>query len=94
MALGAGRAFSIPPFGAPGPWYVAPVSDASPILVTGANGHLGQALLCTLALAGRPAHAVVRSERAADQVRGLPEPPGIHVLDYADEDALCRAGEG
>ena len=65
-----------------------------PILVTGANGHLGQTLLCTLAAAGRPARAVVRSERAAEQVRGLPEPPQIHVLDYADEEALRRAGEG
>ncbi len=65
-----------------------------PILITGANGHLGQSL-CR-AWAGRPVRAVVRSERAAEQLRALPPSctPEIHVLDYADEEALRRAGDG
>ena len=73
------------------------MSDTDPILLTGANGHLGQALLTALAASSpaREVHAVVRSERAAGQLRALPEParPEIHVLDYADEDALRSAGE-
>ena len=69
-------------------------SPADPIVITGANGHLGQAL--ARRWAGRPIRAVVRSERAAGALRALPEDarPEIHVLDYHDEDALRRAGEG
>ena len=74
------------------------MSDTDPILLTGSNGHLGQALLIALAASspGREVHAVVRSERAASQLLALPEAarPRIHLLDYADEEALCRAGEG
>lgn len=74
----------------------------SPLLVTGANGHLGRALLRVLSADGRSARAVVRSERAADRVRAadelraLPEEslPEIRVLDYHDGASLRRAGEG
>ena len=68
--------------------------SADPILVTGANGHLGRSLLG--ALAGREVHAVVRSERAAAVLRALPEAaqPHIHVLAYSDEEALTSAGSG
>ena len=65
------------------------------VLITGANGHLGRRLIAKLAGA-RPLRAVVRSERAADQVRAQPEAEQaeIRVLDYADADALTRAARG
>jgi NADH dehydrogenase len=62
------------------------------VLITGANGHLGRRLIAKLA-GRRPLRAVVRSERAADQVRALPqaEQTEIVVLEYADADAVTRA---
>jgi len=72
---------------------VPPVSER--ILVTGANGRLGQSL--ALALAGRrPLRAAVRSERAAETLRALPEAarPEIVRVDWSDAEALARAGEG
>lgn len=66
-----------------------------PIVVTGANGRLGQRLL--RAFAGSvQLRAVVRSERAAARIRALPAPvqAEIQVLDEADEAALARAAEG
>jgi uncharacterized protein YbjT (DUF2867 family) len=71
---------------------VRPVT--TPILVTGANGRLGQSL--ARALAGRrPVRAAVRSERAAETLRGLPESvrPELVRVDWSDPDALARAGE-
>jgi NADH dehydrogenase len=66
-----------------------------PMLVTGANGHLGRALL-EASGAGDAVRAVVRSERAAGALRALalPARPRIVVMDPADADALARAGEG
>ncbi len=67
----------------------------TPILVTGANGRLGQSL--ATALAGRrPLRAAVRSERAAETLRALPESarPELVRVDWSDPDALARAGEG
>ncbi len=66
-----------------------------PILVTGANGHLGRALLTALG-AGEEVHAIVRSERAAETLRALPASarPRLFVADPADADALARAGAG
>ncbi|MEN8161194.1 MAG: NAD(P)H-binding protein [Myxococcota bacterium] len=67
----------------------------TPILVTGANGRLGQSL--ARAVAGRRAmRAAVRSERAAETLRGLPEPvrPELVRVDWSDPEALARAGEG
>lgn len=63
-----------------------------PVLVTGANGHLGRRLLTRLA-SERSLVAVVRSDRARQQVEALAlEPaPRIEVLDYADAEALAAA---
>jgi NADH dehydrogenase len=71
------------------------LSVTTPILVTGANGRLGQSL--ALALAGRrPIRAAVRSVRAAETLRGLPEAarPEVVRVDWSDPHALARAGEG
>lgn len=65
------------------------------IVVTGANGNLGRRLLQSLA--GRtPLRAVVRSERAAQQIRDLaldPE-PDVRVVDYLDVEAMTEALAG
>jgi NADH dehydrogenase len=65
------------------------------IVVTGANGNLGQRLLRELS--GRQAvRAVVRSERAAAQIKALavkPEPE-IRVVDYLDQAAMSSALAG
>ena len=67
------------------------------ILLTGANGHLGQRLLRHFA--ERPqvsARAAVRSERAARALSALPpaaRPEPIRV-DYADSAQLARACDG
>jgi len=71
---------------------------SGPILVTGANGHLGQRLCERLArsAAPRPVRALVRSERAAEQLRALPEAarPEISIVDYANVHALEREASG
>ncbi len=66
------------------------------ILVTGANGQIGLQLFETLPSAGFSPRAVVRSQRAADQIAALPSSirPPVHVLDYADQDALAEAARG
>ncbi len=66
------------------------------ILVTGANGHLGRRLIERVARDSARRHAVlavVRSERAAQTLRELPEDaqPQTVVLDYADVEALAAA---
>jgi len=75
----------------------APATDLGRVLVTGANGHLGRALIARLA-SGRPpraaVRAVVRSERAAAVVRALREAPEVVVVDYADAEALAAAAAG
>lgn len=73
-----------------------PASDLGRVLVTGANGQLGRALIRRLAR-GTPraaVRAVVRSERAAGVVRALPEAPEVAVVDYGDADALAAAAAG
>jgi NADH dehydrogenase len=69
------------------------------VLVTGANGHLGRRLIRRLAGNGSshvPVRAVVRTERAAEVLRALPETtrPEIAVFDTRDADRLARAAEG
>jgi uncharacterized protein YbjT (DUF2867 family) len=69
------------------------------VLVTGANGHLGRRLIQRLLGASPPraeVRAVVRSQRAAETLRALPEPlrPEIAVADYADAAGLERAAAG
>jgi NADH dehydrogenase len=70
------------------------VSDAA-LLVTGANGRLGRALLEAVA-GGRRVRALVRSERAAASLRALPPAlcPEIVQVDWSDAEALARAGAG
>jgi len=60
------------------------------LAITGANGHLGQRLLRRLAPDG-PVRALVRSARAAAQVRGLGlgDAVEVRIVDYADADALA-----
>ena len=67
---------------------------SAPLLLLGANGQLGRALL--RALGSRPVRAVVRSERAANVLAEIPEATQleIHVLDPRDEDALAQLGAG
>jgi len=72
--------------------------DLGTILVTGANGQLGRGLIERLARRGDATRvrAVVRSERAADTLRGLPDDlrPEIVILDYGDAAALSEAARG
>ena len=69
------------------------------ILVTGANGHLGIRLIRRLADRGSApegVRALVRSERAANTLRELPEScrPEICIVDYADAEAVTAAAGG
>lgn len=65
-------------------------------MITGANGNLGKRLLTTLLQDAEVSavHAVVRSERAAQTIKDLELPDTsherlqVHVLDYADVQAL------
>lgn len=68
------------------------------ILITGANGHLGQRLLRRVAEQSPPgaaaaARAAVRSKQAASAVRALGTAADCAVVDYSDVDALARAAE-
>ena len=68
------------------------------ILITGANGHLGQRLLRRVAEQSPPgaaaaARAAVRSEQAASAVRALGAAFDCAVVDYRDVDGLARAAE-
>jgi NADH dehydrogenase len=63
------------------------------ILVTGANGHLGVRLIRSLASregASPEVRALVRSERAANVLRELPEScrPELRIVDYTDADGV------
>ncbi|MFO0689359.1 MAG: NAD(P)H-binding protein [Myxococcota bacterium] len=65
-----------------------------PIVVTGANGQLGRALLRDLAAEGHTAvRALVRSARAADSITalGLDPAPTIRVVDYASPHGMEAA---
>ena len=63
--------------------------DADSLVVTGANGRIGQSLL--RGAAGR-ARALVRSQRAADALAETGA--DVRVLDLRDEAALARAADG
>lgn len=67
-----------------------------PILVTGANGHIGRRLLVRMAEQQLSARAVVRSKRAAATIEAIAEPerPELQIVDYADERQLRAALEG
>ena len=71
------------------------------ILITGANGHLGRQLIARLARSENGAappeiRALVRSERAAEQIRavGVTPAPRILVGDYTDESFVTEALAG
>jgi len=66
------------------------------VLITGANGNLGRRLLEVLSRTGTPVRAVVRSDRAAAQIRNLAlaRPPEVVQVDYLDPDAMRAALAG
>ena len=68
------------------------------VLVTGANGNLGGALLRRAAgsSASLELRAAVRSPAAATRVASLPEAlrPEVVLVDYSDVDSMQRAAEG
>ncbi len=72
------------------------ISDS--LFVTGANGHLGQALAraCAAEDPPRRIRAAVRSQRAAATLEALPPEirPEIRLVDYADPVSLAEAGDG
>ena len=68
---------------------MVPRVQADSLVVTGANGRIGQSLL--RASAGK-ARALVRSERAAQMLAECGA--DLRVLDVRDVDALARAAEG
>jgi NADH dehydrogenase len=64
------------------------------VLVTGANGSLGRALIEVLARDGKAVRALVRSERAAATLRALARPPEISIVEWSDAAGLARAAAG
>lgn len=62
------------------------------VLVTGANGSLGRALITHLAATGAAVCALVRSERAAATLRDLGAE--VAIVEWADAPALAHACEG
>jgi NADH dehydrogenase len=66
--------------------------------VTGANGHVGRRLIRRLRGSWpRPeVRALVRSERAAQTLRALPDRvrPELVIADYRDEDTIAAAAQG
>jgi NAD(P)H dehydrogenase (quinone) len=62
------------------------------ILVTGATGHVGRAVACSLASRGHDVVAMVRDVEAAR--RRLPSGIALRVADYDDASALTRAFAG
>jgi len=77
----------------------SPTPPPGPIVVTGANGQLGRALLARLAADGHSAsdvRALVRSERARDTILalGLSPAPEIRVVDYVSPKEMETAIAG
>ncbi len=64
------------------------------VLVTGANGSLGRALVTHLAATGATVRALVRSERAAATLRSLAAPPEVAIVEWSDAPGLARAIDG
>jgi NADH dehydrogenase len=64
------------------------------VLVTGANGSLGRALIAALQSGDTKVRALVRSERAAAMLRALPAPPEIAIVEWSDAEGLARAAAG
>lgn len=51
------------------------------VLVTGANGHLGQNLVTELVKRGHAVRASVRDARNTDKTRHLTELPGVEIVE-------------
>jgi len=62
------------------------------ILLTGATGHVGRAVVCRLASLGHDMVAMLRDVQAAS--RCLPPGIALRVADYEDASALKRALAG
>jgi NAD(P)H dehydrogenase (quinone) len=62
------------------------------ILVTGATGYVGRAVVTRLASLGRDVGAVVRNAKTASRI--LPPEISIHIANYEDTSALKRAFNG
>ena len=74
-------------------------SPPTPILVTGANGHLGRGLIARILesdprFAAGGLRAVVRSSSAAARVTAVGRDLDVRIVDYLDEPALARAADG
>lgn len=65
------------------------------LAITGANGHLGRRLLKALG-DQVPVRALVRSERAVQQIEALnlPAAPDAQIVDYLDPTAMAKALQG
>jgi len=77
----------------------SPTPPPGPIVVTGANGQLGRALLARLAADGHSTgdvRALVRSERARDTILALGRlpPPEIRIVDYTSPQQMRAALAG
>ena len=74
------------------------MSDTPPfagrVLVTGANGSLGRALIERLLASGAAVRALVRSERAAATLRSVAQQPEVAIVAWSDADGLARACTG
>ncbi len=66
-------------------------SQVGRVLVTGANGSLGQALLSHLIASGLTVRALVRSDRAAATLRSLEPKPELAIVEWSDAAGLARA---
>jgi len=62
------------------------------ILVTGATGHVGRAVVCRLASVGYDVVAMIRGVQAAS--RRMPSGIALRVADYEDTSALKRSLAG
>ncbi|TDJ23730.1 MAG: hypothetical protein E2O59_13630 [Gammaproteobacteria bacterium] len=71
------------------------MESSDPLVITGANGHLGRKLIVRLD-GTRPLRAVVRSQRAADLVRDLKlsHEIDVRIADYHDAAAMFDAMAG
>lgn len=75
----------------------SPTPPPGPIVITGANGQLGRALLLRLTESGQSGvRALVRSERARNTILdlGLSPAPEIRVVDYMSPKVMGTAIEG
>ena len=70
---------------------IATPTTVGRVLVTGANGSLGRALIEHITAAGVAVRALVRSERAAATLRVLAQTPELSIVEWSDAAGLARA---